>query len=232
MNSKDISIAGLFIALTFIVTYFSGQFIKSPVPGGYLNIGDAVIFIAAILFGPLIGFLAGSIGSALSDAAFGVYMFVPGTFVIKGLEGFIAGVVYRYLIRKPIQISFSIIFIGSILIITSLYVFYNVSYFDPERNLSNIDYLNFVFPIGLIYSTLGSLSLILTVKKSKYVNDMIILSAMIIAGTEMILGYYLYELWLFGFIAIAEIPINITQASISILAAYFVLKSIRKIFKF
>jgi uncharacterized membrane protein len=231
MNSKDISIAGLFIALTFIVTYFSGQFIKSPVPGGYLNIGDAVIFIAAILFGPLIGFLAGSIGSALSDAAFGVYMFVPGTFVIKGLEGFIAGVVYRYLIRKPIQISFSIIFIGSILIITSLYVFYNVSYFDPERNLSNIDYLNFVFPIGLIYSTLGSLSLILTVKKSKYINDMIILSAMIIAGTEMILGYYLYEYWLFVYLAIAEIPINITQASISILAAYFVLKSIRKIFK-
>jgi hypothetical protein len=113
-----------------------------------------------------------------------------------------------------------------------LYVFYNVSYFDPERNLSNIDYLNFVFPIGLIYSTLGSLSLIFTIKKSKYVNDMIILSAMIIAGSEMILGYYLYELWLFGFIAIAEIPINITQASISILAAYFVLKSIRKIFKF
>ena len=159
-------------------------------------------------------------------------MFVPGTFVIKGLEGFIAGVVYRYLIRKPIQISFSIIFIGSILIITSLYVFYNINYFDPERNLSNIDYLNFVFPIGLIYSTLGSLSLIFTIKKSKYVNDMIILSAMIIAGSEMILGYYLYELLLFGFIAIAEIPINITQASISILAAYFVLKSIRKIFKF
>ena len=232
MNSKDIAIAGLFIALTFVTTYFSGQFIKSPVPGGYLNIGDAVIFIAAILFGPMIGFLAGSIGSALSDAAFGAYMFVPGTFVIKGLEGFIAGVVYRYLIRKPIQISSSIIFIGSILIITSLYVFYNVSYFDPERNLSNIDYLNFVFPIGLIYSTLGSLSLIFTIKKSKYVNDMIILSALIIAGSEMILGYYLYELLLFGFIAIAEIPINITQASISILAAYFVLKSIRKIFKF
>ncbi|MDT7865230.1 MAG: ECF transporter S component [Thermoproteota archaeon] len=231
MNSKDIAIAGLFIALTFITTYFSGQFIKSPVPGGYLNIGDAVIFIAAILFGPMIGFLAGSIGSALSDVAFSSYMFVPGTFVIKGLEGFIAGVVYRYLIRKPIQISSSIIFIGSILIITSLYVFYNVSYFDPERNLSNIDYLNFVFPIGLIYSTLGSLSLILTVKKSKYVNDMIILSAMIIAGTEMILGYYLYEYWLFVYLAIAEIPINITQASISILAAYFVLKSIRKIFK-
>jgi hypothetical protein len=159
-------------------------------------------------------------------------MFAPGTFVIKGLEGFIAGVVYRYLIRKPIQISSSIIFIGSILIIISLYVFYNVSYFDPERNLSNIDYLNFVFPIGLIYSTLGSLSLILTVKKSQYVNDMIILSAMIIAGTEMILGYYLYEYWLFVYLAIAEIPINITQASISILAAYFVLKSIRKIFKF
>jgi uncharacterized membrane protein len=232
MNSKDIAIAGLFIALTFITTYFSGQFIKSPVPGGYLNIGDAVIFIAAILFGPMIGFLAGSIGSALSDVAFSSYMFAPGTFVIKGLEGFIAGVVYRYLIRKPIQISFSIIFIGSILIITSLYVFYNINYFDPKRNLSNIDYRNFVCPIGLIYSTLGSLSLIFTIKKSKYVNDMIILSAMIIAGSEMILGYYLYELLLFGFIAIAEIPINITQASISILAAYFVLKSIRKIFKF
>ncbi|MDT7886613.1 MAG: ECF transporter S component [Thermoproteota archaeon] len=231
MNSKDISIAGLFIALTFVTTYFSGQFIKSPVPGGYLNIGDAVIFIAAILFGPLIGFLAGSIGSALSDVLLEAYMFAPGTFVIKGLEGFIAGVVYRYLIRKPIQISSSIIFIGSILIIISLYVFYNVSYFDPERNLSNIDYLNFVLPIGLIYSTLGSLSLILTVKKSQYVNDMIILSAMIIAGTEMILGYYLYEYWLFVYLAIAEIPINITQASISILAAYFVLKSIRKIFK-
>jgi Predicted membrane protein len=228
MNSKNIAITAIFIALTYVTTFFSGQFIKSPVPGGYLNIGDAVIFISAILFGPLVGFLAGSIGSALSDASFAAYMFVPGTFVIKGLEGLIAGVVYKYLVRKPLHVSYSIMFIGFFTMIISLYVFYNVNYSDPIRNLSPIDYYYFAFPIGLIYSVLGVSSVFLSIRKSKYVKDIVILSAMIIAGSEMVLGYYLYELMIFGYIAIAEAPINITQASISILVAYFVVKSLGK----
>jgi uncharacterized membrane protein len=58
---------------------------------GYINVGDAMIFTNALLFGPIVGGVAGGIGSAVAD--FISYpVFAPYTLVIKGFEGFIAGI--------------------------------------------------------------------------------------------------------------------------------------------
>ena len=66
-----------------------------PATGGYINVGDVIIFTSAILFGPMVGALAGGIGSAVADILFGYPAFAPYTFVIKGLEGFVAGYISR-----------------------------------------------------------------------------------------------------------------------------------------
>ena len=60
--------------------------------GGYFNVGDVMIFVAALTFSPLVGGFAGGVGSAIADAV-GFPVFVIPTLVIKGLEGFIAGLV-------------------------------------------------------------------------------------------------------------------------------------------
>lgn len=88
-STKKIALNGLMIALVFLVTYFT----KIPGPVGPFNIGDAAIMVGAILLGRNSGFLAGAVGSALADVAMGYAFFSPITFVVKGLEGYIVGVI-------------------------------------------------------------------------------------------------------------------------------------------
>lgn len=86
---KKLVLSGLMIALVFLATYFTR--IPTPLPGGYFNLGDAVIMLAAAFLGPLGGLAAGAIGSSLADLAAGALLFAPITLVVKGVEGLIVG---------------------------------------------------------------------------------------------------------------------------------------------
>jgi len=67
--------------------------IRIPNPmGGYFNVGDVMIFVSALTFSPLIGGVAGGLGSAIADII-GFPLFVVPTLIIKGLEGLIAGII-------------------------------------------------------------------------------------------------------------------------------------------
>ena len=92
MNERStiirLSLAAVFAALVAVSTLM----IQIPVPatGGYINVGDAMIFTGALLLGPIVGVAAGGVGSAIADAV-SYPVFAPYTLVIKGFEGFIAG---------------------------------------------------------------------------------------------------------------------------------------------
>ena len=62
--------------------------------GGYIHIGDGIIFMGVMLLGPA-GAIAAGLGSALADALGGYWIFVPATFVIKAAMGLIVGLFYR-----------------------------------------------------------------------------------------------------------------------------------------
>jgi uncharacterized membrane protein len=67
--------------------------IRIPNPlGGYFNVGDVMVFVSALVFGPFVGGFAGGVGSAISDMI-GFPPFVVPTLVIKGIEGVLAGLV-------------------------------------------------------------------------------------------------------------------------------------------
>jgi len=89
--SKALALSAVMSALVAVATFI----IQIPIPatGGYLNFGDIMIFICALTFGPIVGGLAGGIGSFLSDVAGGYATFAPFTFAIKGIEGLIAGAI-------------------------------------------------------------------------------------------------------------------------------------------
>jgi uncharacterized membrane protein len=88
MKARDLAAAAIFIALTFVVTRYT--VIPIPATRGFFNLGEVVIYIAAIAFGPLVGALAGGLGSTLADLV-AAPQFAPFTLVIKGVEGFIVG---------------------------------------------------------------------------------------------------------------------------------------------
>jgi uncharacterized membrane protein len=90
-TTRRIALTGAMTALVFLATYFTR--IPTPLPGGYFNLGDAVILITAIILGRRSGFAAGALGSFLADIAFGAFVFAPITLVVKGIEGYVAGAI-------------------------------------------------------------------------------------------------------------------------------------------
>ncbi len=95
MNNKTklIVLNGLMVAFVCIAT----MIIQIPVPmtQGYVNIGDSIIFVTSIVFGPIPGMIAGGIGSALADILTGYSYWALSTLIIKGFEGYIVGIVVR-----------------------------------------------------------------------------------------------------------------------------------------
>ncbi len=61
--------------------------------GGYLNLGDVLIIFCGLFFGRLVGGGVGALGSAAADIIGGYAVFAPLTFLVKGLEGLIPGLV-------------------------------------------------------------------------------------------------------------------------------------------
>jgi len=100
-----IAAASVFAALVFVATYLFAIYI--PATGGYFNLGETIIYIAALIFGPLSGSLAGGVGAMIADIMLGYAPFAPGTLAIKGLEGFIVGFLYKKLKKHIANSSLS-----------------------------------------------------------------------------------------------------------------------------
>jgi uncharacterized membrane protein len=87
---RRIAYTALTAALVFIVTLL----VKLPVPGtngGYINLGDTVIFFSAYLLGGPLAAISAAIGSALADFIGGAAVYMLATFIIKGLMGLLFG---------------------------------------------------------------------------------------------------------------------------------------------
>ncbi len=91
MNQKNALIQlSLIIVMTALVAV-STLLIRIPNPmGGYFNLGDVMVFVGALTFGPIVGGFSGGLGSAIADII-GFPLFAVPTLIIKGLEGLIAG---------------------------------------------------------------------------------------------------------------------------------------------
>lgn len=117
--------AALFAALTCIAT----MLIQIPVPatGGYLNLGDAVILLGALLLGPAYGCAAGGIGSMLADLLSGYAQYAPGTLVIKGLCALTAALLWkklhRFSLRSPLPALAAACVCAELVMVTGYFVY-------------------------------------------------------------------------------------------------------------
>jgi uncharacterized membrane protein len=94
-KTTQIAAAAVFASLVFVITYAIPS-ISIPATSGYFNIGETAIYIAALIFGPLAGAIAGGVGAMIADALLAP-QFAVGTLIIKGLEGAIVGSLSRKL---------------------------------------------------------------------------------------------------------------------------------------
>jgi uncharacterized membrane protein len=91
-----IAVAAIFAALVAAATLLF--VIPIPATSGYFNLGETLIYVAALLFGPLVGAVAGA-GASIADALVAA-QYAPGTFTIKGIEGFLVGFLTKKLNQK------------------------------------------------------------------------------------------------------------------------------------
>ena len=69
--------------------------------GGYVHFGDSIIYLAAATMGPIGGAIVGAVGHSMADFLSGYVVFVPATFVIKGIMGYVIGkIIYGHFTKK------------------------------------------------------------------------------------------------------------------------------------
>ncbi len=220
-RQRQIANTAVFSALVFVATFILR--VTIPATGGYFNIGDSMIYVAALLYGPLVGGLAGGIGACLADII-GYPIYAPGTLVIKLIEGVVVGYIGFKLKPRIEAVSLwrilAVLF-GIILGVATFYI--GVNYMAPFGNALADKVLWTV--VGFF---LGIFIVFMSFRQGFQVSWQT--TAIIIGGAEMVAGYFVYENLLaflvpaLGIYAISEIPLNIGQMLVGLTIALPVLR--------
>ncbi len=225
-----IAITAIFSSLVCVATMVFSIYV--PQTRGFFNIGETMVYITALLFGPLIGAFAGGVGSMFADLLLGYPQFAPATLIIKACEGGIVGVLGR---KRPefgskLQwkaFTFAIGLITGVLLggIGSLYYSGPVEFYLgylPENPTSIL----FIPP--MFWYSMGAL-VVLLIALTGFVFEpefgWLILT-ILVGGLEMVTGYFLYEQFFLGVAAIAEIPVNIGQMTVGLVVSVPVVRAV------
>ncbi|MEM4482199.1 MAG: ECF transporter S component [Desulfurococcaceae archaeon] len=216
----------VFTVLVYVATIVLQ--IYQPVTGGYFNVGEAIIYLAALVSSPLVAGIAGGIGAALADLSTGYAVFAPGTLIIKFIEGYIAGLLVKKL--RGLHGFWQALIAGG----ASTAAFLTVStvlwsggiYIGPPQWLTftfDQPYLEISIAIWVTVGIfLGALIMLMLTKKNITAGEVI---SLFTAGIIMVLGYFMYEYFVSNPLtgrdpigALIEVPVNIGQlvAGISI----------------
>ncbi len=73
-----------------------------PVPGagGYIHLGDTVIFLSVLILGWKYGAIAASFGSAIADLLLGAAVWAPWTFFVKGIMALVTGLIVEFYVKN------------------------------------------------------------------------------------------------------------------------------------
>ena len=99
--------------------------IPTPLPNGYVNLGDCIVLLCGFILSPLYGFLAAGAGSALADLLSGYIIYAPVTFAIKGIMALVAFFGFRLLRKKASRLISQIIScaVAEIIMVMGYFVF-------------------------------------------------------------------------------------------------------------
>ena len=93
LSTKDLVQTALLVAIVFIATKFINITFPVGASGGLVHLGNTMLFTIAIILGKKKGAIAGAIGMGLFDLLSAWAIWAPFTFVIRGVMGYIIGVI-------------------------------------------------------------------------------------------------------------------------------------------
>lgn len=243
---RKLTLGGLMIALVFVTTYT----IKIPIPftQGYIHGGDSMIFVAAILLGWKYGALAGGLGSAMADLLGGYAHWVLPTLIIKTIMGALVGWVAHGIRGENKTSTFTVTFImaglwlGCILFLRNLIGKYItikstnlLGEIDGVETMTELLALSTKLQSQLLWGgiIIAALVILLSlylrrIDKNLFGSEQLL--GMLVAGTWMVLGYYVASGIMYGsfIVPIFSIPWNIVQFVIGLVIAYFIIIALKK----
>ena len=168
-------ITALFAALCFI-----GVLIRIPLPtGAFVHLGNMICILASLLIGGIYGGIAGSLGMGLFDLTHGYLgAGLLRTFILKFLMGLTAGLVFKLILKKKLNVKkLTIIFVillglAFIASVTLSVISYNngfvITYTKNGEEVTKTVIIKWIIPlfIGVMF-TLGIIDLILEKKLGK-----------------------------------------------------------------
>lgn len=137
---KDMVISALLIALVFVATRFINIRLPIAVNGGLVHLGNAMLFVAAIVFGGKKGAIAGAFGMGLFDLLSEWAIWAPATFIIRGIMGYIIGTMANSKDRNGKKILWNIvgIVLAAIWMVMGYYVAEGILYGNWIAPLTSI----------------------------------------------------------------------------------------------
>jgi len=122
LNKKILRLctAALLMALTVVVTAFGSVQVPKSLFGGYIHLGDTVVFLCAYFLGSWYGAAVGGLGGALSDLIVAA-VWAPGTLFIKAFMGLTAGLMFKKS-KGTLSIVLAMLIPGAIMVVG--YYFY------------------------------------------------------------------------------------------------------------
>lgn len=225
-----LAVTAIFTPLVFIATAMFS--ISVPQTRGYFNIGETMIYIAAMLFGPFVGAFAGGVGSMLADLFLAPH-FALATLIIKACEGGVVGVLAQRrlkfnspLLWKALTVIFGLIAGVLLGVIGSYYYSGSVELyigFPPSENPT----LNLFVPKEFWYSLGVLVALLISLTGFVFEPEFgWFVFSIFLGGSLMVIGYFLYEQFFLGVLALAEIPVNIGQMTIGLIVALPIVRAI------
>ncbi|MDA4127343.1 MAG: ECF transporter S component [Thaumarchaeota archaeon] len=245
MNSQTLASAAIFTA--FVAAATSVFTIYIPATTGYFNVGEIMVYTCALLMGPYVGAFAGGVGSMISDLSLGAPYFAPGTLVIKGIEGFIVGYLGTRTFPKVTRSGWRGITLGFGLVFCLALAYIGSEFLSGDFMITlggawNIPSYAFDLQVPLLFwPVLGTVAFVIIafVATRIEVKSGQSVMSVLVGGSEMVAGYYLYESLILTLIApasvvatlapAAEVPFNVAQALIGLLVAVPLVRSIKRI---
>ena len=226
-----LAITAIFTSLVCAATMVFSIYV--PHTKGFFNIGETMVYTTALLFGPFIGAFAGGIGSMSADIFLGYPHYAPATLIIKACEGAIVGVLglKRLRFRSKLQwkaFTFAVGLVAGVLLgsIGSLYYSGQVELYlgiPPPENPISLVFIppEFWYSLGVLVTL--TITLVGFVFEPEF--GWLVL-AILVGGSEMVIGYFLYEQFFLGVAAIAEIPVNLGQMTVGLIVSIPVVRAV------
>lgn len=209
-RTKKLTLTGLMTAAVAVAT--AALVIPVPNTGGYIHMGDSMIFLSVLVLGWKYGAFASGVGSAIADVVLGYAQWAPATLMIKTLMAVLMGLA----IQKAMNSSRNTTVLAAITAISWLgFNYLTVMITKNEADVNPVMFFALIIPLILI-------AVAVVIRRRHHIAAPVSrILGITLAGFWMVFGYFVAGGLLYGnyIVSALSIPFNVLQFCVGFVIA-------------